>query len=84
MLLFIFVPKSRLFLGSYHANGVPECMYKLAQKQGITISSYDYNEAQLVSYSTSSLFFITICFISRARTNVTGRQRISKTAQTDF
>lgn len=38
-----------MLLGSYHANGMPECMYDLARKRGITLSSYDYNEAQLVS-----------------------------------
>lgn len=71
-----------LHLGSYHANGVPECMHKLAQKQGITISSYDYNEAQLVSDLLSVLkTFTTICFMFRARISATGRQLILKTVQ---
>lgn len=44
----LFTLNTILILGNYHANGVAECMHILAEKRGIVLSSYNFNEAQHV------------------------------------
>lgn len=41
--------------GSYHANGVFDCMHQIGTKYGINIFAYDYNEAQMVCFNRMCL-----------------------------
>lgn len=68
------------FIGNYHANGVPECMNKLASDRGILLSAYDYNEAQLVSSKQNISIYqkFTPTSIFREKINATGRLHFSK------
>lgn len=81
--LFCLFLNTTLILGSYHSNGIPECLYKIAQKFGITIKSYDFNEAQLVSESGNSKKRSIVHLVFRVRINATEKLLILKTVQRD-